>query len=527
MSRRLAPLFTLTALAATAPALLGCTEQPVIEVRWGFVENLEARDNGDTPTLNGVFECAQSGVSKVQLRVFTEDGSTFVGSRTHDCFPPSFSSDSKLAAGPIIDTPGTYRLDVVGLRGNDDPFERVVNPRSLLFGNDIPAPDPLPGYDCLEGEDTFIRFDSLGEGIGTEVRYGFQYCVLASWPPLADDSVDNRFTVDENGEVEWVDFDGAAEIPLVRPIPCDDGIDNDGDGAVDGADLACQVSLENPEDADEGFTVIRAIAGFFDSSFVTCNLVDATRLTLCLKDEGGEVVETFESTPCVDGDPTLQVGPLARVLDPGEYTLEAEIFGRSPATNNLEVVTKTQEAGPFIVPENAGGVFVHDFNFENTDWIDPFVWELNVSFNLQSSPGGEPRSCSHSGSTLLAIDTIEVEYADNPDGDAPFFEGEGTCGMGVVFPGGDVSWAEDKYYTTARAIADGTVCYEVTNRPLNPAVGEKGQAVQLRRLTDDDGSPIDGCEECLDDSDCTNFVANGSGATCNNGYCIEPSADGG
>lgn len=143
------------------------------------------------------------------------------------------SHEPHAARAAFIDSDGDGSIDVAELIGGSDPNDPASSPESA--GGEIYLGEPL----CTDGVDNDIDGDTDGADEG---------CVDSDGD-LADDPVENNFGSDANNakslpEHSMVDA-VLAYLGFIQGF-CADGLDNDLDGDTDGADSGCA-----PFDSDE------------------------------------------------------------------------------------------------------------------------------------------------------------------------------------------------------------------------------------------------------------------------------------
>ena len=460
-----------------AAALLGlvtlgaCTEPPAYEVRWNLVGEAGLAA-GSIPDFDAVDElvsvkqCADVGITRVRVTTLRASGS-ILDVQEYPCFPRVFSVGGGVEVPALPE--GEYTVEVEALRRTGEPWT------------------------CEDDPDT--------EEV--ELCIGF-----------AEASV----TVAE-GSLPVV------EVVLLHPPECDDGIDNDRDGRVDGKDPACLLDPSGPESAEGSVTLFQLSVGFLDNPAVRPANVG---------------VDGFELT--VDGELLLEVA--ANELDTNQWPFRLPLISErfDPGTHQFSIVALgdgVARTDPFelefnVSEESAGFVF-EDFAFLDTTFLEPIVEPFGVSAGLRLDPSDETGPPCDLGGRIggaqVQIETTRwrVTDADGQPVDAATLgltgstlagslvasdEADGwvsfACPLSVVLSS-PLAWGNYSVEVAARIGA--TDCF-VSDGPfgLAPIGDGSAQSLVLDRVVDDQGEPPAGCEECQVDSDC-------SGQVCEAGIC--------
>jgi hypothetical protein len=453
--------------AALALGVSGCGEPPAYEVRWKLVDEAGLADPDAAAELSSVKQCADVGVSRVRVTTRRSDN-TVADRQEYPCFPSAF------AGGGAVEVPalpaGEYKVEVAGLRRIGEP------------------------WDCVDDEAT------------PEV----EACVA-----FAEASV----TVAE-GSLPTV------EVVLLQPPECDDGIDNDRDGLVDGRDPACLIDPTGPESADSSVTLFQLSVTFLDSAAVgPANVsVDALELTV-----DGEPLATVSAADLDTSQWPFRLPLVTERFEPGNHLFSiVAVDGQGqPRTQAIEL--------EFNVSDDSAGFVLQQFDFDGGQFVEPIVEPIAATIALLLDPGDVTGpTCTLGGSLGGATVSIEQTWLRVTDEDgqplaAATLQLAGSSAGGSIAPvdeaGGWISFACPTSSIGSAPLAWGSYGVEIEARigaavcfanegvePLTPQGQAGAQVFYLDRILDEQGAPPTGCEECAVDSDC-------SGQVCDLGIC--------
>jgi hypothetical protein len=505
--------------AALALALLGaCGEPPSFQVSWRFTEpTLPGIEPPSPPELTEITQCTGIGVGGVRVTALPKgalpcDQAQAVAVSEYPCLP----SSGLPVEGPTLE-PGEYTVVVHGLRRSGEPWA-------------CPA-DVLDIERDLEGETVY-------DGEGNPIPI----CLEPSDPCVARDVVE--ITVDEQGKItaatrvgengeDVLDGD-TISLVLAAPQECDDGIDNDRDGQVDGADPACyEGALGAREFADFGVAYFDLRFLFLDTPVVELNNVEVDYLSLEIDGEPFAELHEFELE--------LELGsyraPLLAAIDadlhPDEeppdqlhtHLFEVTAFGggvERTATFEVEFSMAADEAG-----------YVSElFEFTDDRFLEPLVYPARFTKSLVV--GEAYKACELGGyfdGSLIEVERVRARVRDR-DGVAltaaelglmlgvvplaSMDEAEGWVSFDCPSPTlqtADLLWGG--YTIELDAQIAGVSCFATeAPAPLAPEPGGDAQNFYLERILVD-GAPPDACVECTEDG-----TKKCSSAVCVNGVCV-------
>ncbi|WP_146157288.1 hypothetical protein [Enhygromyxa salina] len=470
------------ALALAVPLLGACAEPPSFLLSW---ELDDGQGNPDPePALSPVEQCAVVGVSKV--RVTTMVGacvdSKFVGAdvdtREYPCSAASASSGA--VDGPTLE-PGEYTVLVEGLRRSGEPW---ACEHSLCELDPSSAP-------CIARAVTSV---TVTEGDAQPIH----------------------------------------SVTLMSPPQCDDGIDNDRDGRVDGHDPGCILDPTGPESADASVTVIQPRVTFLGRPVVRPFHVGIQAL----------LVEISGEQLAVIGDHQLDLSQwpfrlpiLSGELDEGSYELSITGLdaGQVPVTQTISF--------PFDVDQDQAKYVVNQFDFTEDRFLEPIVAPISFNTSLLLSPDAVTGPGCELGGHLadnqpITLDRLWVRITDGSQPlDAAALGLTGFAEVGGLIapvdePGGWVSYECPSSVIDSVPLTWGGYDIEVQGRIgaevcfATPALIElppqpfSSTELGLERVLVDDEPPV-GCRECTANIDCSNQV-------CVKHVCVdqEPSSNG-
>ncbi|PRQ02794.1 hypothetical protein ENSA5_21470 [Enhygromyxa salina] len=367
----------------------------------------------------------------------------------------------------------------------------------------------------------------------------------------------------------------SVEFVLVAPPECDDGIDNDLDGKVDGKDPGCLLnaatgaSATGSEDAESGVALVRPSVSFLANEAVKPFNVGVGYILLEVEveaeAESGTQTQWVEFAEVADWQLDLSSSPFGLPLlsfDPAFYdALNTNFAGRTTALGpDLEPVTEAIDF-EFTVDGDQIGFVTEVFEFTSDLFIDPIIEPLRLSLGLQLG-AGDTSICELNGYTDLDDDGklddpialervwVRVRDADDQALDAA------TLGLaanahagGMIAPvdeaGGWVSfecpasnvssapleWGSYRIEVEGR-IGDET-CFTLPETDEGLAQGLAPQPVDaqelyLDRVVEDGGPPPAACAECNELDAGAPGARQCDGATvCEDGICVTKAPTGG
>ena len=486
-------------LIAAAVALVGCTSEPSFTVSWHLVDapGMDASE-GDAPA--GAQACASVGLSKVRVTTlasgFNSAGQcedTIVDERSYACYA------GLPVEGPTLE-PGSYTLLIQGLRRNGAPWACDTDELDLTC-------DETPAEESCYARAT------------VEIEVGADGKLTSPTEPIL--------------------------AALAKPLPCDDGIDNDGDGRVDGVDPGCfdrvgdddqLIPLESRrEDDEEGVTVIQTAVALLGSAAIRSSNLGIESYEVGYRLQGSDEVTPLALVNEELLDYTNYPYPLPLVddtSDPFDPELDYEIvmtaldLSGAPLTNAITGYLDIT-ADP-LVPANppTNDYFTGQWLFEPGDFLEPVVLPFLVLPDPQLGVNtGTQGACEFNGVASLERVWLRVSDENQTPLDAA------TLGL-IGYPGGvpfeiveeadgwisfdcptvnirsqALDWGRFQIEMQAR-IGD-QVCFETDEGALDlsPQVGTDVQVIPIARQFDGEGNVI--CPECSTDNDCD------SGLICN------------
>lgn len=327
------------------------------------------------------------------------------------------------------------------------------------------------------------------------------------------------------------------EVELLQPPECDDGIDNDRDGRVDGSDPACILDPSGVESAETAFTLFQLTVSFLGSAavFPADVSVDALRLEVDGEQADGTPIvdELLAEIPAFELDTTqwpFRLPLLAHDYEPGSYVLSVVAVDQQGTA-----VTSAHEL-PFEVPLEQ--FVLEQIDFGGDRFLEPIVEPIAATLGLLLDPADEVGPpCELGGFVAGAPVTIERMWLRVTDEnqqplDAATLALTGTAAGSPVMPimpvdeldgwvslacpssmvvSAPLSWGSYDLEVEAR-IGDVACFTSEGPRDLAPLGQSGAQEFYLTRVVDDQGAPPAGCEECSVDADC-------SGQVCEAGIC--------
>ena len=268
--------------------------------------------------------------------------------------------------------------------------------------------------------------------------------------------------------------DGAVALleDLVLPAPptCDDGIDNDGDGYVDSADIDCRVT--NPRESNQVTNIQFFVSPSFlgDNPYVTCGTVGITTFRLRVDDD--------PSTDRVIGCSTL-TSSFSRRIDPEQEEHSVSITGLD--FDNVAVTeTKVTE---FTVTGAQGKPIDVDAAFTGTDLLSTLTAPIQfiVAFEPGEDAAKDFRYCAADADSSLEIAELTARVVDletdepvdtilvGGDLDGTALDGTPFACHATPLITADLDWGNYGIELTGRSAA-GDVCYSTEPVQAGPGI---------------------------------------------------------
>ncbi len=423
--------------------LAGCADEPSFQLAWRIATDPTLTDPSDAPELISVQQCSEVGIEKVRLEV-RRPGDSPISlprlTRYYACFPNPFDAAEPID-GPTLG-PGEYELELIGLRRNGSEWL-------------------CPGVD--------------DEGNAVEVG-----CVRAS----------GSVTVSEGALPELAFL-------LTAPIQCDDGVDNDRDGRVDGSDPACVLG-ESLESFDAGLTLFQLSVGILANPLIEPNHVGIDNFALA-----------------VDGEPLDTLSPSAGVgsLWPWRFPLLDARLTAGPHTLSLvaldgETELTSTPTFDFVVDPEQGAFVFHEFVLGSGDFLTPISDPLAVAWAMASADALDQPPCGpiddmrvrvRAGDSIvpLGVDDL-LMFPGAPLANASE-QAEGWLAFdcdngGRLLSTAALTWDEAGTSIEIEGRIGGVTCFASEISPLRPG-SFSPVIVAVPPLLDDQGVPPNGCPE--------------------------------
>lgn len=364
-------LAVVLALAAQAGA---CTEAPSFQVRWKLLAHRDAAvDPAAAPPLTSVAQCTELGISRVRVTTRLCDAecgadSQVVDERDFLCFPLEFEDPDAHAPGPRVG-PGRYTVTLAAL-----------GRRGINFC-DLPDTD---------GDDDDASTCDVVASAAREV------------------------TIRETGEGQRID-----DLVIVGVPECDDGVDNDLDGASDLADPSCRGDRGGSEFGDVSaaqVTVRPRLLG--DNPNATC-------AGLGLRDIRLDLAGPTPLARLFDCTTTAQT--ISSDLAPGNYTVAITGVGFDGA--DRAIIQLPPELASFELFASDFRNLELDADFDIASFLEPIVAGFAVSLEVQTAPDAPPETSCNPGGGALALDRVRLTILDqdkNPVPTAALVDGGGA-----------------------------------------------------------------------------------------------------
>jgi hypothetical protein len=300
------------------------------------------------------------------------------------------------------------------------------------------------------------------------------------------------------------------EVVLLAPPECDDGIDNDRDGVVDGQDPGCEVlplsGAPRSESNDADDTLFQLAVRFLDSPAVKPFNVGVQNILLELD---GELLAQVPSSQLDYAQSPFRLPLLARDLEGETPDLQITAMGADGPLTETQTLAVTS-------------AYVNEvIDFGSEAFLQPIVEPLAFLFDPTCSPGGQlvldsmrVRILDENGDPLV-LDTLSgntiggstiVETLAGPDLDGWFTFG---CPVSMI-TSAPLTWG--RYTIEAQARLASVTCFSTPITDLTPQPAS-AQTIALERVLND-GQPA--CPECSKDLDCVMQA----GTICDDGLCV-------
>jgi len=435
---RARPTFGPSLVALALAGLGGCAEEPSFQLRWQLADDLDV-----VAPLTSVKQCADVGIKKFRLEVRGVDDPASAAprlSKDYACFPNAFASGDAVE-GPTLD-PGDYVLEFIGVRRS---------------GGEWLCPD-------VDDQGNPIEVGCVRDSANVTVRAG------------------------ELPELEFV---------VQAPVQCDDGVDNDRDGRVDGSDLACVLG-QPYESFDAGLTLFQLSVGLLDNPLIEPRHVGIDDFEFTID---GEAFELLDPTSGPGQLWPWRFGLLDARLDAGPHTLElVALAGDAPLTS--------PQTFDFVVDAEDGAFVIHEFALGSAEFLAPIEDTIALSWSMGSTLVAPPCGSAsgpiddmrirlfEAGSVLpLGVDDF-VSFPSTPLTN-PSVEAEGWLAFdcdngGRLASAAALTWTEAGYAIEIEGRVGGVTCFASANTPLRPG-SFSPISVLVPPVVDGQGMPPAGC----------------------------------
>lgn len=381
---------------------------------------------------------------------------------------------------------------------------------TIRAGEEKVAVDEHP---CSSSIDSSVEGPPLEPGEYTIEVQGLR----RSGEPWFDPEIDEQADPIAYSTQTLIVSDGAlpsVEVVLLAPPECDDGIDNDRDGTVDGQDPGCEMvpaTGQPSEFNDAAVTLFDIDVTFLDSPVVMPVNVGVQNLLLEID---GELLAQVSNSQLDDAQWPFALPLLQWDLAGDSHTLEITAVGQDGALTETQVFE-------FSTVDDQGTYVSQQFDFGSEAFLQPIVEPLGFVFEPGCSPGGtltlermwirvvdendaplDAAALGLTGSTFSSGMAMAIVPVDEADGWVSF-----ECPSSAVRTN-ELVWGNYRIEARARRAAD--ICFE---RPIADLAPQpfSAQPLGLERVLIDD---LPACPECVEDGDC-------SGQTCNAGLCVD------
>ena len=290
---------------------------------------------------------------------------------------------------------------------------------------------------------------------------------------------------------------------------CQDGVDNDRDGAVDGADRGCRIGVFESDDAFIRNFVVHP--QLFDGEVTSCAQVGIEWIRVWIDGETDDEL----LFPCDTGDPKEFLRRLPE--DKKIYNLTIEAAGLNSSLEEITVRRVTP-------PENLLAPVQIDANFGVRDFEPALVAPMGFTVRFLPHPESEfDYGCEIT--SALEIDTLELELVDGetPMGALSFVDRDGVPLDGSPRPCVDfqivtepLTWSNKEtlgpdehrsYAVRARGLSElGETCFDNAEQVLVRGVPDVRPSVQATVSVvvgrPDDATLTRSCADCFEDAHC-------------------------
>lgn len=303
------------------------------------------------------------------------------------------------------------------------------------------------------------------------------------------------------------------EVALRPPPECDDGIDNDRDGTVDGQDPGCGIAPITgapSEFNDADVTLFQLAVSFLGSAAIKPANVGVHSIRL---EVDGALLGQISSSQLDDMQWPFRLPLLARDLEGDTHTLEVTPMGADGPMAETRVFE-------FSTVDDQGTYVNEPFDFGSELFLQPIIEPLAFGFVPDCTPGG-----------TLVLDSMRIRVLDENDTPVAVDLSGNTFVGGMVMPiigepqpegwitfgcpssnvrSNPLTWGH--YRIEAQARRADISCFETPPVDLAPQPFS-AQTIPLERVMVD-GQPA--CPECSNSLDC----AMTAGTTCIDGLCV-------
>jgi hypothetical protein len=478
-----AHLAAILALAGVA----ACQEPPSFRLRWA-IEGYERLH---------VAACSESGLFLVRARAYVAPGE-YVDERLYPCFDDALADPAGTVSGPTL-SPGRYAIELRGVDRAGAPWDEAADEGSVFE----PEPDesalgctpvneagaPVAGSACRPNELVCDcqRLEVVAEGAA----------------PSSADGV----AVEQGSTVDLPEF------VLTAPPQCIDGMDNDRDGLVDGADPSCNVDFgDGTEGVPVGVTELRLDLTLLgrNTALADCSALPLRNVRVTYGE--GDAQEIVLQGPCALDRPYVAL--LRLPAGPATFTVTGYDGTSATASPVTHPKSFRVEISPF------GGTVQRSIDFASSDFLEPIVSPIRVTPHYVSEVGEGGIARSSCGPVVesgvphgsLVLDRLRVQVLNGHGSplEPPVTYGDGTpldgtetipCTAPLATP--PLEWGSYAMVVEGLSAA-GEVCFSNVGSPalLAPSGSPVGLALYLPRVYDADGQVPASCRDCEVDADC-------------------------
>jgi len=317
------------------------------------------------------------------------------------------------------------------------------------------------------------------------------------------------------------------DLVIPRAPQCRDGVDNDGDGRVDGGDPGCLCSgvagggdatcaianRREDDDITRAYFAVRATL-LDQNPSATCVGAGITALRAELRRLGSDEIVHSEPLACAFNKQLFDLS-----LDPGVYTLTARATAAGGDTVAIDQPARFCVPRPDPADDGCSGPDEKDLprlfvdlavDFSIDEFLAPLTSPLRFVVEYEPAPGLTPRGCAPPvGGGQLLVDTVAIEaLVVDAQGDASPLAlnlegGEALSDPrpcpGAILTTEVVEWSPSQrdYQLAIRGLSpEGDTCFDSSAAPIRAAPGVTLVA-RVPRVTSD-GS----CRDCDQDAAC-------------------------